>query len=178
MLKVGDAAPDFSLRAGDGKTYSPKKLKGKRIVIYFYPKDNTPGCTIEGCAFRNNMAGFRDRNAVVLGVSADSVESHKKFAARYGLNFPLLSDAGGTVSKKYGVWKEKNFLGKKYMGIERSTFIIDGKGKIAAMFLKVNPLGHANAILNALNLLKDAGPNKLKKKRSRRQDRIKIRIDC
>jgi len=154
MVKQGMKAPDFSLLGSDGKTYSLKKLIGSRVVLYFYPKDGTPGCTIEGCAFRDNMFGFKEKGAVVLGVSADSVESHRKFSQRFRFNFPLLSDVGGKVSKKYGVWKEKSFLGKKYQGIERSTFIIDEKGKIAAAFLKVNPLGHVNGMLSAISMMK------------------------
>ncbi|MFH1257942.1 MAG: thioredoxin-dependent thiol peroxidase [Candidatus Micrarchaeota archaeon] len=154
MIKNGVQAPDFSLKAQDGKTYSLKKMRGSRVVLYFYPKDGTPGCTIEGCSFRDNMFGFREKGAVVLGVSADSVESHRKFAQRYRLNFPLLSDVGGKVSKKFGVWKEKKFLGKKFMGIGRSTFVIDEKGMVAAAFLNVNPLGHAKGMLSAVSMMK------------------------
>ncbi len=157
MLKVGDKAPDFSLKGSDGKGHSLKKLAGKKVVLFFYPKDNTPGCTIEGCAFRDNAIGFREKGAVVLGVSADSVESHRKFAGRFRFNFPLLSDLGGKISRKYGVWKEKNFLGKKYFGISRSTFIIDANGRIAAAFYDVNPLGHASAVLNAVAIIRAGG---------------------
>jgi peroxiredoxin Q/BCP len=154
MLKVGDTAPDFSLMGDDGKLYGLKNLRGQRIVLYFYPKDDTPGCTIEGCAFRDNMPGFKERNAIVLGVSKDSEDSHKHFSQKYRFNFPLLADTDMAVCKAYGVWKEKNFLGKKYMGISRATFIIDEKGAIAAIFPNVNPLGHANTILNTLSMMK------------------------
>jgi thioredoxin-dependent peroxiredoxin len=154
MLKVGDKAPDFSLTADDGKIYGLKRMRGKRVVLYFYPKDNTPGCTIEGCAFRDNMPGFKERNAIVLGVSKDSEDSHRHFSQMYHFNFPLLTDTDMVVCKAYGVWVEKNFLGKKYMGISRATFIIDENGQIAAIFPNVNPLGHANTILNTLSMMK------------------------
>ncbi len=154
MLKAGQKAPDFSLKGTDGKSYSLKKFKGKRIILYFYPKDNTPGCTLEGCNFRDRNKEFERLNAAVLGVSADTIASHKKFSSRYNFNFPLLADVGGKVAKKYGVWKEKSFLGKRYMGIERSTFIIDGKGRIAAAFLKVNPIGHVQGMVHALGMMR------------------------
>lgn len=153
MLNVGDKAPEFSLKAQDGKAYSLGKLRGSKVVLYFYPKDGTPGCTIQSCAFRDRKDDFQRRGAIILGVSADGLESHAHFAGKYRLNFPLLADIGGKTSKKYGVWKEKSFLGRKFRGIERSTFIIDETGRIAAIFLNVNPLGHANGMLGVLNTL-------------------------
>ncbi|MEK6953973.1 MAG: thioredoxin-dependent thiol peroxidase [Candidatus Micrarchaeota archaeon] len=155
MLSVGSKAPEFSLKAQDGKTYSLKKLAGKRAVLYFYPKDDTPGCTIESCGFRDHNAQFIRAGAQILGISADDAKSHGKFALKYGLNFPLLADMGAKVCKKYGVWKEKNFLGRKFMGIERTTFLINGQGRIAAIFPKVNPLGHAKGMLSVLSMIKD-----------------------
>ncbi|HLC48742.1 MAG TPA: thioredoxin-dependent thiol peroxidase [Candidatus Norongarragalinales archaeon] len=174
MLKVGDMAPEFSLKSQDGESYSLKMLRGKRAVLYFYPKDETPGCTIEACEFRNHHQQFIAKGAVLMGISADSVESHEKFAHRHRLNFPLLADAGAATCKKYGVWMEKNFLGRKFMGISRTTFIIDRNGRIAAIFSKVNPLGHANGMLNALNLVREGPsprPNALKKAKSGRKSK-------
>ncbi|MFH1750233.1 MAG: thioredoxin-dependent thiol peroxidase [Candidatus Micrarchaeota archaeon] len=172
MLKVGDKAPTFSLKAQDGRTYSLEKLKGMRVVLYFYPKDGTPGCTIESCNFRDRKGEFKVRGAEVLGISADDLKSHALFSRKYRLNFPLLSDIGGKVSGKYGTWKEKKFLGKKFMGIQRSTFIIDEGGMIAGAFYNVNPLGHARGILNALNVLpknKRAGPQKMPRARKKKK---------
>jgi len=150
ILNEGDKAPDFTLSAGDGKLVSLKGLKGKRVILYFYPKDDTPGCTREACAFNEQRAGLRKRGTVVLGVSADSTQSHAKFAKKFGLSFPLLSDPERSVIKAYGVWKEKNMYGKKYMGIERSTFIIDEDGIVQTIFRKVKVDGHAEAVLKAL----------------------------
>jgi peroxiredoxin Q/BCP len=149
-LDIGDKAPDFTLQAGDGSTISLKKLKGKKVVMYFYPRDSTPGCTREACSFNENLRKVTRRGAVVIGVSADSVESHARFAEKYGLSFPLLSDPDRSVIKAYGVWKEKNMYGKKSMGIERSTFIIDEKGKIQKIFRRVRVDGHTDAVLAEL----------------------------
>jgi len=149
-LNVGDRAPDFFLNAGDGSKVSLKKLRGKKVVLYFYPRDNTPGCTREACSFNENQSKLKRRGAVVLGVSADSAESHERFAEKFGLTFPLLSDPDRVVIKAYGVWKEKNMYGKKSMGIERSTFVIDEKGKIASIFRRVRVDGHTDAVLAVL----------------------------
>ena len=149
-LKVGAKAPDFSLPTGDGKTLTLKDLKGKNIVLYFYPKDNTSGCTREACSFRDNIKAVEKKNAVVIGVSTDSIESHKKFSGKYDLPFPLLSDAEKKMVRAYGVWKQKSMYGKKYWGIERTTFIIDTKGMITHIFPKVKVDGHTEEILSAL----------------------------
>ncbi|TSA24647.1 thioredoxin-dependent thiol peroxidase [bacterium] len=150
MLKIGDKAPQFTLSTGDGKTLALKDLKGKKVVLYFYPKDNTSGCTKEACSFQENTSTVKKRNAIVLGVSADSASSHAKFAAKYDLTFSLLSDEKKEVLKAYGVWKEKSMYGRKYMGIERTTYIIDKDGKIAQIFSKVKVDGHAEEVLAAL----------------------------
>jgi len=152
MLKEGDPAPPFTLESDEGKKVSLKDFAGKKIVLYFYPKDDTPGCTKEACSFSENFGTLQKKGAVVLGVSADSVDSHKKFKQKYGLRFPLLSDPDREVIKKYGVWKEKNMYGKKMMGIERSTFVIDEKGKIAHIFPKVKVDGHTEAVLKNLDI--------------------------
>jgi peroxiredoxin Q/BCP len=150
MLKIGDRAPEFSLPSSDGTTVSLKQLRGKKVVLYFYPKDDTPGCTKEACSFRDNLARVRSRGALIFGVSADSLASHAKFIEHYALNFPLLSDEDKTMIKAYGVWKQKAFMGRKYMGIERTTVVIDEKGKIAHIFSKVKVLGHTEEVLATL----------------------------
>lgn len=150
MLKIGDKAPEFSLPSSDGNEVSLKGLRGKKVVLYFYPKDDTPGCTTEACSFSENLASVKKKGAVVFGVSADSVKSHQRFAEKYGLSFPLLSDENKAVIKAYGVWKEKSFMGRTYMGIERTTFIVDRDGKIAHIFPKVKVSGHTEQILEAL----------------------------
>ena len=149
-LTVGAAAPDFSLPTADGSTVSLKGLRGKKVILYFYPKDNTSGCTKEACAFRDAITKIEKKGGVVLGVSADSPDSHKKFADKYDLPFPLGSDEKREVLKKYGVWKEKSMYGRKFMGIERSTFVIDGKGIITGIFRKVKVDGHVDEILGTL----------------------------
>ncbi len=147
---VGDAAPDFSLQSGDGSQVSLKKLKGKKVVLYFYPRDNTSGCTREACSFNDNLTALKRRGAVVIGVSPDSVESHQRFADKYGLSFPLLSDPERVLIKAYGVWKEKTMYGRKVKGVERSTFVIDERGKITPVFRKVRVDGHTEEVLKAL----------------------------
>jgi peroxiredoxin Q/BCP len=149
-LKIGDKAPQFSLPTGDGKTISLKDLKGKKVVLYFYPKDNTSGCTKEACSFQENLSAVKKKGAVVLGVSADSVASHAKSATKYDLSFPLLSDEKKEMLKAYGVWKEKSLYGRKYMGIERTTLVINEDGKIAQIFPKVKVDGHTDEVLAAL----------------------------
>ncbi len=149
-LQAGDKAPDFALPDQDGKTVSLKSLKGKQVVLYFYPKDNTPGCTKEACGFRDSLKAIQKTNTIVLGVSMDDVESHQKFIKKYGLPFTLLCDEDGTVSKTYGVYKKKNMYGKTYWGIERSTFLIDESGTLKAVFRKVKVDGHVDEVEAAL----------------------------
>jgi peroxiredoxin Q/BCP len=148
--KIGDKAPDFSLMGDNGKEHSLKDFKGKKIVLFFYPKDDTSGCTKEACSFRDNTPLIKKKGAVVLGVSGDSVESHKKFVSKYDLNFVLLSNEDRSVLDAYGVWKEKSMYGRTFMGIERTTFIIDEHGKISHIFPKVKVDGHTEEVLNAL----------------------------
>jgi len=148
--KVGDIAPEFALPSGDGGTIALKALRGKTVILYFYPKDDTSGCTKEACAFRDSVKVFERKGAVVIGVSADSSASHRKFAEKYQLPFPLASDEQREVIKKYGVWKQKSMYGKKYMGIERTTFVIDPKGMITQVFPKVKVDGHVDAIIDLL----------------------------
>ena len=149
-LKVGDKAPDFSLKSEQGRSLSLKDFRGKSLVLYFYPKDDTPGCTKEACGFRDSHAPITKTGAVVLGVSLDDETSHQKFIAKFDLPFSLLSDEDATVSKAYGVYVQKNMYGKKYWGIERSTFVIDPNGRLAAIFRKVKVDGHVDEILSAL----------------------------
>lgn len=150
MVKVGEAAPEFQLPADDGKRVSLKEFRGKKVVLYFYPKDDTPGCTKEACSFRENLARVTTKGAVVLGVSRDDTDSHVKFKDKYQLNFPLLSDAAGKVTEAYGVWKKKNLYGHEFMGIERTTFLIDERGRIARIWPKVRVEGHTDEVLAAL----------------------------
>ena len=150
MLTTGDKAPPFSLLSSEGEKVSLKDFKGKKIVLYFYPKDNTSGCTKEACSFQSSISTLKKSGAVLLGVSADSVESHATFAAKYGLRFPLLSDESKDVLKAYGVWKEKSMYGRKYMGIERTTFIIGENGIVTHVFPKVKVDGHTEEVLEAL----------------------------
>lgn len=150
MLKVGDPAPDYSLPSTSGKNISLKDFRGKKVVLYFYPKDDTPGCTKEACSFRDNLARVRSKGAEVFGISADSVKSHQKFIEKYNLPFILLSDGSKEVIKAYDVWQQKSFLGKKYMGIERTTFIINEDGRIGHIFHKVKVDGHTDEVLGKL----------------------------
>jgi peroxiredoxin Q/BCP len=149
-LKEGDKAPAFSLPASGGKTVSLKDLAGKKVVLYFYPKDNTPGCTKEACSLRDHNAAIAKAGAVVLGVSADSVKSHDGFAAKYRLPFPLLADAEAKVATAYGAWGEKTLYGRKYMGMNRMTFLIDERGRIAKVWAKVKPDEHGAEVLAAV----------------------------
>ena len=152
-LSVGDKAPSFTMKTdGNGKV-SLASLKGKNIVLYFYPKDDTSGCTAEACGFRDDQSAFNKLDAVVIGVSRDSVASHDKFKKKYDLTFQLGSDDTGKVTEDYGVWVEKSMYGKKYMGIERSTFLIDGKGVIRALWRKVKVPGHVDEVKQAIKAL-------------------------
>lgn len=149
-LAVGDIAPEFILLSTEGREIRLKDFRGKKVVLYFYPKDDTPGCTKEACSFRDNLARVRRKGAEILGVSADSVASHERFTKKFELPFPLLSDEKKDVLKSYGVWKQKTFMGKKYMGIERTTFIIDETGKVAHIFNQVKVDGHTDAVMEKL----------------------------
>lgn len=149
-LQVGDTAPSFSLQDQHGNTISLSDFVGKPVVLYFYPKDMTPGCTQEACDFRDSFARLNNINAVVLGVSKDSIDLHKKFAEKYGLNFSLLSDTSGKTCEDYGVWQEKSLYGKKFMGIVRTTFLIGPDQKIKKIYPKVKVEGHVNEILQNL----------------------------
>ncbi len=150
MPAVGERAPDFALQNGDGATVRLSDLSGRTVVLYFYPRDNTPGCTKEAYGFRDNLDRLTAKGAVVLGVSADSTSSHQRFTAKHGLNFPLLSDPEKQAIQDYGVWVEKSLAGRTYMGIQRATFLIDAQGQIARVWPKVKPAGHAAEVLAAL----------------------------
>ncbi len=148
-LKEGDVAPAFSALSTSGKTVSSTDFEGKSFVLYFYPKDDTPGCTKEACAFRDSMADFAAKNLLVLGVSPDTVKAHEKFTTKFSLPFPLLADEGHTIAEAYGVWGEKVFMGRRYMGVNRVTFLIDGEGRIKKIWPKVSPEEHAKEVLAA-----------------------------
>lgn len=150
MIDEGKKAPDFTLPDQDGNKVKLSDFKGRYIVLYFYPKDDTPGCTKEACSFRDTFPEFNNVDAVILGVSPDSVSSHKKFAEKYKLPFRLLADEDKKVIEKYGVWKEKSMYGKKYMGVERTTFVIDPDGRIKKIFPKVKVDNHHQEVLEAL----------------------------
>ena len=147
MLKVGAKAPEFSAETDGGEKIRLKDLRGKRVVLYFYPKDNTPGCTREACDFRDSYGEFQKKGTVVLGVSPDSVRSHDNFKKKFELPFPLVSDPEHKIAGAYGVWVEKSMYGRKYMGIERATFVIDEKGSIAEIYRKVKVPGHIDDVL-------------------------------
>jgi len=146
----GTAAPDFTLISDSGESVSLSSLRGKPVVLYFYPKDNTPGCTKQACGIRDAWGEFERRGAVVLGVSPDGESSHAKFRDKFGLPFPLLADTGHATAEAYGVWVEKSMYGKKYMGVERSTFVIDAEGNVTKVLRKVKPETHADDVLAVL----------------------------
>jgi peroxiredoxin Q/BCP len=150
-LKEGDKAPDFKAIDGEGKTVRLKTLRGKKVVLYFYPKDDTPGCTKEACSFRDSFAKFKKRGIEVLGVSLDSEAKHKKFAEKYDLPFRLLADTDRAISEGYGTYGEKKFMGRTYLGVHRMTFLLDEKGKIKKIFSKVKPEDHAEEVLAAFD---------------------------
>ncbi|HWZ85579.1 MAG TPA: thioredoxin-dependent thiol peroxidase [Thermoanaerobaculia bacterium] len=150
LLEVGDKAPVFKTTNQDGETVALGDFKGRKVVLYFYPKDDTPGCTKEACSFRDGWSKFKKRGVAVLGVSVDDAKSHRKFIDKFSLPFPLLADTDKAIVKAYGVWGEKSMYGRKYMGTNRVTFLIDEKGKIAAVWPKVKPDGHADEILEAV----------------------------
>ena len=152
-IEVGKKAPAFTLTADDGKKVRLSDLKGRPVVLYFYPKDDTPGCTKEACAFRDRQAEIEQLGAKVLGVSPDTVESHVKFRDKFNLNFPLLADPDHAVAEKYGAWREKNMYGKKSMGVQRSTYLIDADGKVAKVWQRVQVDGHDDQVIEALKQL-------------------------
>jgi peroxiredoxin Q/BCP len=153
-LKVGDAAPDFTASNQDGETVSLADLRGKTVALYFYPKDDTPGCTVEACAFRDEWAALKKAGVVVLGVSTDPVKSHAKFAQKHRLPFPLLADESRKLVTAYGVWGEKVFMGRKYQGTHRVTFLVGPDGRITDIWPKVKPEQHAREVLAAAQRLK------------------------
>jgi peroxiredoxin Q/BCP len=150
MLGIGDQAPDFTLRGDAGEPITLSALKGKKVVLYFYPKDNTSGCTQQACDIRDNLDAIKKKNALVIGISKDSLKSHAKFRENHHLNFPLLSDETGEICEKYGTWVEKSMYGRKYMGIDRATFIIDEQGMISHVWRKVKVTGHLVDVLGKL----------------------------
>lgn len=161
-LQIGDKAPSFSTLAvggsyGDGTSLKLCDLKGSPVVLYFYPKDDTPGCTTQACGIRDHWKAMTATGAHLFGVSIDPVASHGKFIAKFDLPFPLLADTDQSIVEAYGVWVEKSMYGKKYMGTERTTFVIDAKGKIAAIFPKVKPAEHADLVIKALKELNSLG---------------------
>ncbi len=149
-IEEGSPAPDFTLASDSGETVTLSSFRGAPVVLYFYPKDDTPGCTAQACGIRDVWGEFQQRGAVVLGVSPDSPAKHVKFREKYGLPFALLSDEGHAVAEQYGTWVEKSMYGKTYMGMERSTFVIDGDGRIARIMRRVKPAEHADDVLAAL----------------------------
>jgi peroxiredoxin Q/BCP len=151
MLKKGSVAPAFTAKDGNGDTVKLKDLRGQRVALYFYPKDDTPGCTKEACSFRDAFSDFKKRGVKVLGVSVDSEASHKKFATKYKLPFTLVSDPDHSIADSYGVYGEKKFMGRTYMGVKRMTFLIDEKGRIKKVFEKVKPEEHAQEVLDAFD---------------------------
>lgn len=155
FLEEGTKAPDFTLPADDGSKVKLSALRGHPVVLYFYPKDDTPGCTREACAFRDQQSALAGLGAKVFGISPDAVDSHVKFRDKFQLNFPLLADVEHKVAEKYGAWREKNMYGKKSLGIQRSTYLIDADGKIAKVWKRVNVDGHDEQVLAALQALGD-----------------------
>ncbi len=153
LPRVGDPAPDFTLPTDDGAPLALRALRGRPVVLYFYPADDTETCTKEACAFRDAFPRFRRMRAAVLGVSPDSVRSHARFRAKYALPFTLLADTDHAVADAYGVWREKQLFGRRYMGVERTTFVIDADGRVARLFEKVRTAGHAEAVAAAVAAL-------------------------
>ena len=156
MIEEGKPAPEFELRSDSGETVRLSDLRGRPVVLYFYPRDDTPGCTTEACEFRDAYDVFRDRGAEILGVSPDDVRSHEKFKTKYELPFTLLADPDHSTAEAYGVWGERSFAGKKYMGINRSTFVIDEDGNIARAMMGIKPAGHAAQVLDELQTARTA----------------------
>ena len=157
MLEAGDLAPNVTLQTGDGGTMDLASLRGHILILYFYPKDDTPGCTVEAKDFSERKAAFEMAGAYVIGISKNTAKEHGKFIAKHGLTIPLATDADGSVCEAFGTWGEKSLYGRKYMGIDRATFLIDAAGKIAQVWRKVKVPGHAEAVLEAARALKGAG---------------------
>ncbi len=153
MLKIGENASDFTLPDQEGNQHKLSDYKGKKVILYFYPKDMTPGCTIEACSFRDDFAEYKKRGIIILGISGDSVDSHKKFSEKHSLPFTLLADSKKEVSDKYGVYGEKKFLGKTFLGVKRTTYLIDEKGIIRKVYEKVDVGEHSKEILEDINNL-------------------------
>lgn len=153
MLDIGDTLPKFDLPTNGGDTLSNNSFKGKKVVIYFYPKGMTPGCTTESEDFRDNLKAFQKADTMIIGVSKDSVKRHDKFVAKHDLPFQLISDETGTLCEDFGIWVEKNMYGRKYMGIQRATFLFDASGEIAQAWPKVKVKGHVSAVLEAAQAL-------------------------
>jgi thioredoxin-dependent peroxiredoxin len=156
VIEEGKPAPEFELRSDSGETVRLSDLRGRPVVLYFYPKDDTPGCTTEACEFRDAYDVFRERGVEILGVSPDDVRTHEKFKTKYELPFTLLADPDHKVAEAYGVWGERSFAGKKYMGINRSTFVIDEDGNIARAMMGIKPAGHAAQVLDELQTARTA----------------------
>ena len=156
MIEEGNQAPDFELESDSGETVRLSDFRGRPVVLYFYPKDDTPGCTAEACEFRDAYDVFRERGVEILGVSPDDVRSHEKFKTKHELPFTLLADPDHKVAEAYGVWGERSFAGKKYMGINRSTFVIDEDGNVARAMLGIKPAGHAAQVLDELQTARTA----------------------
>lgn len=154
MITVGKKAPGFTLQDQDWESHSLTDFKGQKILLYFYPKDSTPGCTVEACSFRDRLNELKKHGVQVLGVSPDSADSHKKFAKKYQLNFPLLADTEKEVVEAYGVWVEKSMFGKKYMGVQRDSFLIDEEGQVVKHYVKVKPANHVDEVLNDIENMK------------------------
>ena len=153
MTEPGTPAPDFALAADDGSTVRLSDLRGQNVILFFYPKDDTPGCTLEAQEFRDAYPRFQAHETVVLGISPDGVDSHRKFKTKFGLPYPLLADQERSAAEAYGVWKEKSMYGRKFMGVERSTFVIDKAGTIAHVFRKVKPEGHADEVGEVVSMM-------------------------
>ncbi|MCH8272526.1 MAG: thioredoxin-dependent thiol peroxidase [Candidatus Marinimicrobia bacterium] len=149
-FKVGDKAPNFTLRDQNGNSVSLDSFLGKKVIVFFYPKDDTPGCTVEVCNFRDDFEMYEEKNAVLLGISKDGEDSHKKFISKFDLPFRLLCDEDHAVAEEYGAWVEKSMYGRKYMGIMRTTVVVDAEGKIEQIFEKVNPKDHSKDLLGML----------------------------
>ena len=158
MPGAGEPAPDFTLPTDDGGTLTLSSLRGRPVVLYFYPKDDTSGCTTQACGFRDAFPRFAGLDAVVLGISPDSIKSHAKFRRKYGLTYPLLADEDHAVAERYGVWAEKSMYGRTYWGNLRTTFVVDRDGRIARVFERVKPAGHAAEVAAALDDLQAGGP--------------------
>ncbi|GAB4193656.1 MAG: thioredoxin-dependent thiol peroxidase [Phycisphaeraceae bacterium] len=154
LVDVGRAAPSFTLKDQQGRTHRLRDYRGRWVVLYFYPRDNTPGCTTQACGFRDQMGPLRRHGAVVLGISPDDAQSHQKFDQKHGLGFPLLVDPGQKVATRYGVWREKNLYGRKHMGIVRTTYLINPDGRVAHRWDKVKVAGHIDEVLATLNELR------------------------